>query len=102
MILTPERTPGLRRAAWRAIALLAIVAVAVAACGSDKKQTTAGVSAEPAGTTVSLAPYSFKAGDENRLLCRLEVRAYAGLPSGAITQALVDALGGASRSHEAA
>ena len=54
------------------------------------------------GTSISLQPYSFKAGDENRLLCRLEVRAYAGLPSGAITQALVDALGGASRSHEAA
>src|SRR5438105_2812316 len=54
------------------------------------------------GTSISLQPYSFKAGDENRLLCRLEVRAYAGLPSGAITQALVDALGGAARSHEAA
>ena len=67
MILTPERTPGLRRAAWRAIALLAIVAVAVAACGSDKKQTTAGVSAEPAGTTVSLALVGALAGDNANL-----------------------------------
>jgi Mechanosensitive ion channel len=51
---------------------------------------------------VSLEPHGFKAGDEDRLLCRLEVRSSSDLPPGDIAQALVEALDVASRSHVAA
>jgi hypothetical protein len=51
---------------------------------------------------VSIQPYGFKAGDEDRLLCRLEVRSAATTRPGAIEAALVEALDVASRSQAAA
>ena len=51
---------------------------------------------------VSMEPHGFKAGDEDRLLCRLEVRSSSGVPPGDIAQALVEALDAASRAHVAA
>jgi hypothetical protein len=54
------------------------------------------------GAVVSLEPHGFKAGEEDRLLCRLEVRSAATLPPGAVAEALVEALGIATRAHVAA
>jgi hypothetical protein len=54
------------------------------------------------GAVVSLDPRGFKAGEEDQLLCRLEVRSSTTIQSGAIAQALVESLGAASRSHVAA
>jgi hypothetical protein len=51
---------------------------------------------------VSIQPYGFKAGDDDRLLCRLEVRSAATTRPGAIEAALVEALDVASRSQAAA
>jgi hypothetical protein len=51
---------------------------------------------------VTLEPQGFKAGEEDQLLCRLEVRSSTTIPSGAIAQAMVQALDAASRSHVAA
>ena len=47
--------PRSHRARWRAIALFAVVALAVAACGSDKKKATTASTSKPAGKTVALA-----------------------------------------------
>jgi hypothetical protein len=55
-----------------------------------------------AETVVSIQPYGFKAGDEARLLCRLEVRSAAAARPGAIEAALVEALDVVSRSQAAA
>jgi len=54
------------------------------------------------GAVISLEPSGFKAGEENRLLCRLEVRSTASVSSAKIAEALVEALTVASRSHVAA
>jgi hypothetical protein len=54
------------------------------------------------GAVVSLEPQGFKAGEDDLLLCRLEVRSTDGVPPQEIAQALVEALHVASRTHVAA
>jgi len=54
------------------------------------------------GAVVSLEPRGFKTGEEDRLLCRLEVRSSASVPPGAIAEALVESLDMVSQSHAAA
>ena len=59
--------PRSHRARWRAIALFAVVALAVAACGSDKKKATTGSTSKPAGKTVALAFVGALTGDNANL-----------------------------------
>ena len=54
------------------------------------------------GAEISLEPQGFKAGEEDRLLCRLQVRSAASVPPGAIAEALLEGLDIASRAHVAA